>query len=166
MYTYSHGFVFQTCAMTLKHFSLLLFVVLFTVSGCKKEKEEGVGRYGMLDDGTPQYTAVKFMQSIYAEPTIDKALSMSTERMARIMKRYHTNRNVQRNVINLMYDNVEISPEGAGSVGRAEFAQKATVHLFFTGVYGEDKIDEIRTLELVKVDGDWRVDEVLPDRFL
>jgi hypothetical protein len=152
--------------MTNSKFTYILsLVLLVALMGCKKEKEEGVGRFGMMDDGTPQYTAVRFMQSIYDDQNIDRALSLSSERLARVMKRYHTNRNVQRNVIGLMYDEVVVSPEGSDSVGRAEFAQTATIHLFLSGFYGEDKIDEIRTLELIKEGGGWRVDDVLPDKF-
>lgn len=151
--------------MNTKLTCFLSFLLLLALTGCNKEKDEGVGRYGMLDDGTPQYTAVRFMQSIYDDPNIDRALSLSSERLARVMKRYHTNRNVQRNVIGIMYDSVVVSPEGSDSVGRSEFAKEATIHLFLSGFYGEDKIDEIRTLELVKEDGNWRVDDVLPDKF-
>jgi hypothetical protein len=151
---------------TVLRIGFVFLVTLLTLTGCKKEEKPGVGRYGMLDDGTPQYTAVRFMQSVYEDRNIDNALALSSERLARVMKRYHTNRNVQRHVINLMYDTVEISPEGSDGVGRAEFAREAKVILFFTGHYGEDKIDDIRTVEMIKVDGEWRVDRIQPDRFL
>jgi hypothetical protein len=152
--------------MSVQRLSIFLLFVVFILSGCKKDDKPGVGRYGMLDDGTPQYTAVRFMQSIYEDRNIDNALALSSEKLARVMKRYHTNRNVQRHVLNLMYDTVEVSPEGGDSVGRSEFAKEATVILFFSGHYNEDKIDEIRTVEMIKVDGEWRVDEIQPDRFL
>ena len=152
--------------MVYKRLGYLLLLAVLVVSGCKKDERPGVGRYGMLDDGTPQYTAVRFMQSLYEDRNIDNALALSTERLARVMKRYHTNRNVQRHVLNLMYDTVEVSPEGGDSVGRSEFAREAKVILFFTGHYGDDKIDDIRTVEMVKVDGEWRVDRIQPDRFL
>lgn len=151
--------------MFLRICSILLLAISLTA--CKKEApEEGVGRYGMLDDNTPQYAAVRFMQSIYEENSIDVAISLSTERMARVLQRYHTNRNVQRHVLNLMFDEVEVSPEGSGGVGRMEFAKKATLVLFFSGYYHDDKIDDLRTIEMVRVDGDWKVDRIKPDRFL
>ncbi|MFC3095608.1 hypothetical protein DRW07_08180 [Alteromonas sediminis] len=143
-----------------------LLILTLSVSACKKEEQLGVGRYGMLDDGTPQYTAVRFMQSLYHDENIDNVLALSSERMKRVLKRYHTNRNVQRHVMNLMYDTVEVSPEGSDGVGRSEFSKEATVILFFSGHYNEDKIDDIRTIEMVKVDGDWKVDRIQPDRFL
>jgi len=144
----------------------VVLILLISVSACKKDEEPGVGRYGMLDDNTPQYTAVRFMQSLYYDDNIDNVLALSSDRMKRVLKRYHTNRNVQRHVMNLMYDTVEVSPEGSDGVGRSEFAQEATIILFFSGHYNEDKIDDLRTVELVKVDGDWKVDRVQPDRFL
>ncbi|MBO1254862.1 hypothetical protein J3L16_04055 [Alteromonas sp. 5E99-2] len=147
----------------------MLVIICICLSGCKKDKdeeEEGVGRYGMLDDGTPQFTAVKFMQSLYNDPNTNKVLELSTERLARVLKRYRSNRNIQRNVVNLMFDTVEINPKGAGTAGRSEFSQKATIHLFFTGYKDGDKMDDIRTIEMVKVNGEWRVDKIHPDRFL
>lgn len=152
--------------MLLKKLNLLFVVILICAAGCKKEKEVGVGRYGMLDDGTPQYTAVQFMQSLYNDPNTDKVMELSTDRLARVLKRYRSNRNIQRNVMNLMFDTVEITPKGAGTAGRAEFSQEATIHLFFTGYKEGEKMDDIRTIEMVKVSGEWRVDKIQPDRFL
>lgn len=148
----------------------LIWYVLFslTLIACTGETktEDRLGRYGMLDENTPEYTAVRFMRSIYLEGNIDKAVELSTERLARVLKRYHTNRNVQRHVLNLKYDSVNISPESGDSVGRNEYADKATVTLFFSGVYKDDKIEDLRQVDLVKVDGDWRVSKVHADRFL
>lgn len=145
-------------------FSLVFMLVL---SGCSDVKRgEGVGKYGMMADNTPEYAAVMFMYRIYRDNDINGALALSSERMSRLINNYRTARNVQRHVISLQYDTVEINPDTGDSVGRTEFADKAEVTLFFTGFYNEDKIDELRTVKLIKESGDWKVDEVVADPFL
>ncbi|MCU7554031.1 hypothetical protein OCL06_05405 [Alteromonas sp. ASW11-19] len=142
---------------------LALTSVLLT--GCGK-KEEGVGRYGMLDENTPEYTAVRFMRSIYLESDIDVAVSLSTPRLARVLKKYHTNRNVQRHLLNLKYDSVAITPESSNSVGRSEFSEQATITLFFTGHYNDNKIEDLRRVDLIRMNGDWKVEKIHPDHFM
>lgn len=137
---------------------------LFLLSAC--EKEERIGRYGMLDENTPEYTAVMFIRGVYLDENLDRAVDLSTPRMARILSRYHTQKNVQRHVFNLKYDTVEVTPQTSQSVGRTEYADNANVTLFFSGLYNGDKVEDLRTLELKKVSGQWKVDKVQADPFL
>ena len=132
--------------------------------GC--EKVERIGRYGMLDENTPEYTAVMFIRGVYSDDSIDRAVSISTDRLARVLKRYHTNNNVQRHLFNLKYDTVEVTPQTGQSIGRSEYSDSAVVTLFFSGQYNGDKVEDLRTLELLKVNGRWKVDKVQADPFL
>ncbi|MDM7860975.1 hypothetical protein QTP81_10235 [Alteromonas sp. ASW11-36] len=146
----------------MKHwFSAGLLLLVLLTTACSDVKDgQGVGKYGMMAENTPEYTAVRFMQVIYHEDSLDEALELSSERMARLLNNYHTNRNVQRYVISQLYDEVEISPDSGDTVGRTEFADKAQLTLLFTGFYDEDKIIELRKVSLVKESGDWKVDKV------
>ena len=137
---------------------LFLLCAVLLLSGCEKEK--GVGKYGMMDENTPEYTALRFAQSIYDDPDITVALTLSTDRMQRLLQNYRTNRNVQRHVMNLKYDSVEIKPDGGNKIGRTQFSESSTITLFFTGTYNNDKIEDLRTLELIRESGQWRVDQV------
>lgn len=148
-----------------RRLTLLSFFILLLLAGCEK-KEPGIGRYGMLDDNTPDYAAVMFMDSVYQDKNIDRALSLSSESMGRMLRKYHTNRNVQRHIINLRYDKVTVTPQGSNRVGRNEFAEKATVTLFFSGTYNDDKIEDLRTVQLIQEDGQWKVDRIDPDHFM
>ena len=143
---------------------LCLAGLLTILIGC--EKEERIGRYGMLDENTPEYTAVMFIRGVYSDDSIDRAVNISTDRLARILKRYHTNNNVQRHLFNLKYDTVEVTPQTGQSVGRNEYSDSAVVTLFFSGQYNGDKVEDLRTLELLKVNGRWKVDKVQADPFL
>lgn len=153
--------------ITQRRLTLALFALLslFSLSACE-EKEPGIGRYGMLDENTPDYAAVMFMNSIYHDKNINRALSLSSASMARMLRKYHSNRNVQRHIINLRYDEVTVSPQGSNRVGRNEFAEEATVTLFFSGFYGDDKIEDLRTVQLIQENGQWKVDRINPDHFM
>ena len=144
-----------------------LVIVILVITACSDVKRgEGVGKYGMMAENTPEYTAVMFLYAIYREPNLDNAMALSSERMKRLLNNYRTNRNAQRHLIGLSYDTVEINPDGGDTVGRTEFSKKADVTVFLSGFYQEDKIDELRTIKLVKEGGDWKVNDVETDPFL
>ncbi|MCW8108155.1 hypothetical protein OPS25_06575 [Alteromonas ponticola] len=150
----------------LKKYAFFLFGTLFFLISCGGEKEEGLGKYGMLDDSTPEYAAVRFMTSIYHDSNIDVAVSLSTPKMARILNRYHTNRNIQRHLLNLKFDTVTITPEERSRVGRSEFSEKATITLFFSGKLNDSKQEDLRRVDLVREDGKWLVARIHPDHFM
>ena len=144
-----------------------LMLTMLVMVGCSDVKRgEGVGKYGMMAENTPEYAAVMFMYGIYRDPNLDLALSLSSERMKRLLNNYRTNRNAQRHLIGLMYDTVQVNPDSGDSVGRTEFSESADVTVFLTGMYQDDKIDELRTIKLIKERGDWKVDKIETDPFL
>lgn len=145
-------------------FVVISLISLLLLSGCEK-KEKGVGRYGMLDENTPEYVTVAFLRSIYEDDNLNTAISLSSESLARVLRRYHTNGNAQRHLINLKYDTVELVPQSANDVGRNQYAKKSTITVFFSGMYNDDKIEDLRSIDLEKIDGEWKVTKVHPDHF-
>lgn len=146
----------------LRYTALCLGALLMTACG----GDDNIADTKNLNENTPEYAVVKFMHSIYLEDNIDTALSLSTDSMARVLKRYHTNSNVQRHLLNLKYDTVEITPEGGGRVGRNEFAEKSTITVFFSGEYNHERIEDMRSVDMVRERGNWKVDRIHPDRFM
>ena len=144
-----------------------VFASLVLLQGCDSgPKPQGGGKYGMMDTNTPDYAAVAFFQHVYSDDNLKGALAMSTPRMAKLLRAYHTNRNVQRHVFDLIYDEVEIQPDTGNSIGRNEFAKSAVVTLFFTGTRYGDRYEDIRVVEMVRTGGDWKVDKVRADKYL
>lgn len=137
-------------------FCLLLSLLIYSCGG---EPVQGGGKYGMMDDNIPEYAALQFFEHIYNDPTITQTLEYASPKMARLIKSYRINRNVQRHVLNMAFDTVEIKPN-AGSAGRNEFAKEASVTLFFEGILNGDKIKDLRTIKLVRINKKWKVDEV------
>ncbi len=147
-------------------FLMIITALLLQACDSGTKAGEGAGKYGMMDTNTPDYAAVAFFQHIYSDDTIDAAVAMSTPRMAKLLRSYHTNRNVQRHVFDLVYDEVEIQPDTGNSIGRNEFAKSAVVTLFFTGTRYGDRYEDIRIVEMVRTNDKWLVDEIRPDKYL
>lgn len=142
-------------------YALSLFVSLFLLVACDSgEKEVKAGKYGMMGSDTPQYTAVLFLRGIYNEADLKKAVSLSTERYGRILSGYHTNKNVQRQVFRLRLDTMIAEPVSGGSLLYNERVEKAEIEMKITGHYKKDKIYELKTLSMVKIKGDWKVQNV------
>ncbi|MFT6267570.1 MAG: hypothetical protein ACJAVV_000368 [Alphaproteobacteria bacterium] len=135
-----------------------LFVVLFLLNGCSDGKEVvNAGKYGMMGNDTPQYNAVLFLRAIYNEKSLDKAISLSTERYGRILRGYHTNKSVQRQAFSLRLDSMVAEPVSGGSLILNERIKEAEIEMKITGQYNNDKIYELKTLSMVKVSGNWKV---------
>ncbi|MEP4889637.1 MAG: hypothetical protein ABJV04_06390 [Aliiglaciecola sp.] len=153
----------------INHSYLRLFsfcILILFLQACDNESKKGAGKYGMMDTNTPDYAAVEFFQHVYNDKNLNKAIAMSTERMARLLNSYRTNRNVQRHVFDLVYDEVDIQPDTGNSIGRSEFAESAVVTLFFTGTLYDERVEDIRVIEMVRKDGKWLVDKIQPDKYL
>ena len=139
-----------------------MIVLSSLLLACSKNNDEVVraGKYGMMSSGTPQYTAVLFMRAIYNEKTLTKAVSMSTPRFGRILKGYHTPKSVQRQVFNLRLDTMTTEPVSGGSMIFTELQEEAEIEMKIIGTYNRNKITELKTLSMVKVNGDWKVNKV------
>lgn len=135
---------------------------LLLMSCGAEETAKSAGKYGTMDSNSPEYAAIQFFEHIYNDPTIERSLQFSSPKMARLIKSYRINHNVQRHVLNMTFDTVEIKPN-AGSAGRNEFAKEVKVSMFFEGTYHGDKIRDLRTVKLIRIGQQWKVDEVSLD---
>ncbi|WP_339720217.1 hypothetical protein [uncultured Paraglaciecola sp.] len=137
---------------------ILIFAVLF--SACDKPSPKpGGGKFGMLDSGNPEFAAIEFFDHIYHSKGIEGAISLSTPKMERLLRSYHTNKGVQKHVLNMRFDKVTIQPRSR-SAGRNEFAKEAEISLFFEGELEGNVLKDMRVVELIKVGNEWKVDVV------
>ncbi len=146
------------CTSHFAYVTLLLFTLLITACEPTKPKQGG-GKFGMLDDGIPEFAAIEFFDEIYKSKNLDGALKLSTPKMQRLLSSYHTNKAVQKHVLNMRFDKVAIQPS-TRSAGRNEFAKKAKIALFFEGELNGDIHKDMRVVQLIKVDDEWLVDSV------
>lgn len=140
---------------------VMLLCLMLQACGKKQvEEEEGLGKFGMMDKSTPEYAAVQFFKHIYYDKDIRGALALSSPRMTRLLRSYRTNRNVQRHVLNLSYDSVKMELDGGDSNMRAQYADRSQVTVFFSGRLYGDKIEDLRTVELLRINRQWKVDSI------
>ncbi len=134
----------------------LIFAVVFTTFGCKDDGLRA-GRYGMMSDGTPQYTALKFTKAIYKEKDLAPALELTTARFGKVVASYHTPRNVQRQIFNVRFDEVEAEIVAGGTLLSTDTRDDAEIEIKLDGNYlGERKWD-LKTIKLLKENGNWKV---------
>lgn len=143
----------------LKKISFILVLSLLLTACEKAPTKKGGGKFGMLDSGIPEFAAIEFFEHIYHSKNLEGAIKLSTPKMERLLRSYHTNKGVQKHVLNMRFDKVTIQPS-TRSAGRNEFAKDAQISLFFEGELNGEVMKDMRLVELIKVDKDWKVDEV------
>ena len=99
--------------------SAILLTILLT-SGCDNDSR-AFSKIG----SDPEEIAISFVESIYESDSLDYAKSISSPRLAGLIDRYRTNRNVQKNLFYQMYDKFDIQSESQGRAGRQEYAKQA-----------------------------------------
>jgi len=146
----------------LKNISFILIFAVLCTACDKTPPKQGGGKFGMLDSGNPEFAAIEFFDHIYHSKGIEGAINVSTPKMERLLRSYHTNKGVQKHVLNMRFDKVAIQSRSR-SAGRNEFAKEAQISLFFEGELDGNILKDMRLVELVKVGNDWKVDEVSLD---
>lgn len=135
---------------------LVVLMVIFTTAGCKDDGLRA-GRYGMMSDGTPQYTALKFTQAIYQEKSLEPALALTTKRFGKVVAAYHTPRNVQRQIFNIRFDEVEAEVVAGGTLLGTDSRKDAEIEIKLDGQYMGERKWDLKTILLVKESGNWKV---------
>ena len=112
----------------MKKLCVLLAVCIISLAGC------GEGGFESSNEDTAESAALAFFDNIYNAKNFREAITHASPRMARLMKSYHTPRAVARHVVNLRYDGqVHMEIDAGDSVGRAQYATKQNVSIFFSG---------------------------------
>ena len=141
---------------------LFLLFTCCTLLACSPSDGDEIraGKYGMMSSDTPQYTAILFLRAVYNDKNLDRVVKLCTERYGRILKGYHTNANVQRQVFNLRLDTMEAEPISGGTLLFTELQESADIQVKIVGYRGTDKVIDLKTLSMVKISGDWKVKKV------
>jgi len=143
-----------------KTFSLAFLLILF-LSACSGEEEE------IREIDNPKLVAIAFFEAIYNEKDINKAASVCSPKLSRLLLHYKTSQSVARHMFNMSFERVtDISPDDTGVKVRERFKDKAVVTVYVEGYYNESKIKDVKRLLLIQNDDDqWVIDEILKDPF-
>ncbi|WP_448568589.1 hypothetical protein [Thalassotalea ganghwensis] len=138
---------------------LLILPLLFLLNACGNKEED------ISEIENPEKVAVAFFHAIYNEKNIEKAASVCSPKLARIVRHYRSPSAVGRHLFNLSYDQVEIKPDDSGVKVREQFKDSAIITVYFDGTYQDDRIRDVKRLSLIQIDDHWVIDEILKDPF-
>jgi hypothetical protein len=139
----------------------LIFCALFLISACTQESDDAaMGKYGMMNESSPQYTAVMFIRAIYNQETLDEAVRMADERFARLMLNQHTNNNVQRHILNLRLDTMTVEPLSGGTLLSTEKQVDADITVKIIGRFDHEQIVDLKTISMIQQSGEWLVTDI------
>jgi len=135
---------------------LSLFVCLF-ISACGDDAKT-------LGD-TPGDTATAYFDALYNQQDLQKASTMATPNLTRIMKSYGTAKQFSRNLVNMQYDEVVIEVDMTNMSVREQYGDNAKINLIFTGYFNGDKIDDFRSVKMLRKKGKWYIDKIVADPY-
>lgn len=137
----------------------LLFIFIIFLSACDSNSQNSA------QTGTPEYVAVEFFNAIYNEKDLTKAKGMSTHEFANLLNSYGSVRQVSRTLFNMNFDNVEINANRSSRNLREQYDTDASIQLIFDGEFDDKRVQDTRTVVLVKQRSKWLVKEVKADKF-
>ncbi|WMN60292.1 hypothetical protein NI389_02415 [Pseudoalteromonas xiamenensis] len=139
---------------------LLALIAVFAFVGCGGGDDAASG-----DKNAPSYNAVLFFDALYNKHNLNAAIEFSTPKMARIMRSYGTASQFSRNLLNLQYDEVTIEVDMTNESLREVYGDESTVNLIFTGYWQGKKIDDMRSVKMLRKKGVWYVDKIIYDPY-
>ena len=133
---------------------------MFFLSACGEQEE-------IREIDNPKLIALAFFDAIYNEKDINKAASVCSDKLSRLLLHYRTSQAVAKHMFNMSFDKVtNISPDDSGVKVRERFKEKAIITVYIEGYYQENKIKDVKRLLLIQNnDNQWIIDEILKDPF-
>lgn len=146
-------------AIKLPLFILLLITIPF-LSSCGVDETKEIAT---VDN--PEIVAVAFFDALYNEKNVEKASSVCSPKLKRLLLHYRSPEAIGRHLFNMSYDNVVVRPEDSGVKIREQFKGSAKVVVYFDGYHNEKRIKEVKRLMVVQINNRWYIDELLKDPF-
>lgn len=138
----------------------LLFCSITLLSGCGGDDTKTITT---VDN--PEVVALAFFDALYNEKNVEKAASVCSPKLARLILHYRSPEAVARHLFNMSYDKVEMRPDSAGVKVREQFKDNANITIYFDGYYQDSRIKEVKRLAIIQRDGKWFIDKILKDPF-
>ncbi|MGB2740995.1 MAG: hypothetical protein WBC60_10650 [Cognaticolwellia sp.] len=144
----------------MNYLKFIALSLIFLLTACGEEDKNKI-----TNVDNPEVVAVEFFNALYNEQNIEKAASVCSPKLSRIILHYKSTKAVARHLFNMSYDNVEIQPDDSGVKVREQFKNSAVITIFFDGYYQENRIKDVKRLSLVQINDKWIIDKILKDPF-
>ena len=140
--------------------NFLILINLFIVSACGDSTKK------ITEIDNPELVAVAFFNALYNEKDVQKASSVCSPKLARLILHYRSSQAVARHLFNMSYDKVNIKPDDSGVKIRKQFKNKAKITLYFDGYYQDNQLKDVKRISLIQTKGGkWVINEILKDPF-
>ena len=137
----------------------LFLLIVVSMMGCSSDEQS------ITSIDNPELVTIAFFNAIYNENDLEKAASVCSPKLARILLHYKSSKAVGRHMFNMSYDKVEITPEDSGVKVREQFKDAAIIIVYFDGMYFDERRKDVKRLYLVQTDGKWVIEKFLKDPF-
>ncbi len=144
----------------MKNFRFLLLIPLLILTSACGEQENQI-----KDIDNPEKVAIAFFDALYNEKNLEKAASVCSPKLSRIILHYKSPKAVARHIFNMSFDQVTIEPDSSGVKVREQFKNKATITLYFDGTYNDERLKDVKRISMIQLDDHWVIDKVLKDPF-
>ncbi|MFT5759093.1 MAG: hypothetical protein ACI9LM_003842 [Alteromonadaceae bacterium] len=143
----------------MKLLKYLYLTVVILMMGCGEDRES------ITSINNPELVTIAFFNAIYNENNLEKAASVCSPKLARILLHYKSSKAVGRHLFNMSYDKVTVTPEDSGVKVREQFQDAAIIIVYFDGTYFNERIKDVKSVYLVQVNGKWIIEKFLKDPF-
>jgi len=139
----------------LRH-SPLLFLLLSTtlLLGCNSEEEKKI-------EVTEKQVAIYFFEAIYNEKNAKKAMSLSTAKLQKQLKKYKTANNIAHRLFDMRFDSVSLHTSAMKTKIINEYTTQVTMMVQFTGLRNGSTYKDFKKVRLIKENDKWLVDKLL-----
>jgi hypothetical protein len=114
---------------------------------------------------SPELTAVDFFKALLVNNDIKEAKRHAVPSLKRVLDGYASAKAVGRTLLNMSFDQVEITIEDTNKNVREFYTDKADVMLIFTGKKNDEKVVNMRMVKMEKHNGKWLVAVIKDDPF-
>jgi len=142
------------------YFYTLLLCTVFLLTACGEDDSKKITT---VDN--PETVAIAFFDALYNEKNVEKAASVCSPKLARLLLHYRSPEAVARHLFNMSYDKVEMRPDSSGVKIREQFKGSTNITIYFDGYYQDSRIKEVKRLSIIQRNGEWFIDKILKDPF-
>lgn len=146
---------------TFHTYILIVFTIL--ISGCT-EKTDNIPAFA--NPQAPEYRALTFFDAIYNNKDMNLALKYASPKHQRIIKSYGSTKGYARYVLNMSFDpGVELKIDRSLSQVQTGSGDTTSVNVLFTGMYNNNKVNDLRKVKFEKIKGEWFISKIDRDPY-
>ncbi|MGL4616177.1 MAG: hypothetical protein ACRCVV_20255 [Shewanella sp.] len=137
--------------------TLLLFSLLFLFSCSDATTDNAPSQ-------TPEQVSLGFFNAVYVDKDIEKAKTFVNEPLQAVLSHYYIASAVQRNVLNLSMNNVEMEIDDINIDFFRKLTKDVLVVVKMKGLKGDSPWIDDRTIRLNKIGNKWIIVEIMPEK--